>query len=74
MKPLLFAPTVVRLRLEAQFVRNGHDQVLLFREWKRFERTKNTGLVHDFQLLGHKLIVPCAGLGGAAYGATKSQA
>jgi hypothetical protein len=48
--------------------------MLLFSEGERFERAENAGLVDDFQLLGHKLIVPCAGLGGAAYGATKSQA
>jgi hypothetical protein len=48
--------------------------VLLFRERERFERAENTGLVDDFQLLGHCPIVPCARWGGVAYGATKSQA
>jgi hypothetical protein len=32
--------------------------MLLFREWERFERAKDAGLVHDFQLPDHSLIVP----------------
>jgi hypothetical protein len=37
--------------------------VLLFREWERLERAENARLIHDFQLLGHSLIVPCATVG-----------
>lgn len=60
MKPLPFAVTGIERLRGAEFVCHGHNQVLLFREWERFERAENAGLVHDFQLLSHSLIVPCA--------------
>jgi len=57
-KPLLFALASAERHGGAQFVRHGHHKMLLFREWERFERAKDAGLVHDFQLPDHSLIVP----------------
>jgi hypothetical protein len=51
----------IERRCWAEFIGHGHDQVLLFGKWQRFERAKNARLVNDFQLLGHSLIVPFAG-------------
>lgn len=69
-QPFLFAPAVIEGGC-GEFVCHGYDQVLLFREWERFEWAEHAGLIDDFQLLGHCPIVPCAGFGGAAYGATR---
>lgn len=66
MNPLPFALAGIERLRGVKFVCYRHDQVLLFREWKRFERTKNTGLVHDLQLPDHSLIVPWSMLALAA--------
>ena len=58
-QPFLFALAGVERRRRAEFVCHGDDKMLLFRKWERFEWAENTGLVHDFQLPGHGLIVPC---------------
>jgi hypothetical protein len=40
-QPFLFALARVEDGLGAEFIRHGYHQVLLFREWERFERPEN---------------------------------
>jgi hypothetical protein len=51
MKPLPLALAGIERLRWAEFVCHGYNQVLLFREWERFERAEHAGLVHDSNCL-----------------------